>query len=123
MFKCDLDIHKDFLNDKDFKSIQDWCSIKDNLKSHQKRYKINLNKIILKKEMVLINLFLKIKEFLNINDSFNYEIEWWINYNSHQDWHIDKDEDIYKKSKKVYPAQRSFVFHVQILQKEEILKL
>ena len=40
-------------------------------------------------------------------------LEWWINRNTSHAWHLDKDETLLQASRKLRPADRSFLYYVQ----------
>lgn len=39
--------------------------------------------------------------------------EWWVNIDKNQDWHIDKDEVLFQRLKKIHPAQRSYLLYLE----------
>ena len=40
-------------------------------------------------------------------------LEWWINRNSKHDWHLDKDEALFKQSGKLRLASWSYLYYVE----------
>ena len=108
----DVHLIRDFLSEEDFNLIKEWVSNKNNVSKYPKTYKSELFKL---KELnnPLKILFLKVINDLIHETDNNITFEWWINFNAKQNWHIDKDQEAYKRHKIFKSPYRSIIFYVK----------
>lgn len=105
-------LKRDFLSQEEFNLIKGWVSNKENSSKYPKTYKSEVSKVRDINNPLKI-LFLKvINDFIHENER-DITFEWWINFNAKQNWHIDKDQELYKNEKIFKSPYRSIVFYVK----------
>ena len=106
-------LKQDFLSEKESNSIKKWVSNIKNIKKYNDNYKLKIEEIEFKINNPLKILFSRVKNELLKETEKDYIFEWWINFNAKQNWHIDKDEQLYRKRKKVINPNRSIIYYVK----------
>ena len=105
-----FDIYCELLKKNEFNLIKKWLLDSENIRKYHKRYKFN------SLDIDNMNIHIKylfgfiLEKIIKVNS--NLVFEWWINKNSKQGWHVDKDEDLYLLNKEIELSKRSFVFFV-----------